>query len=119
MSFLSPWNVKSLEDFLYYFCPECEEKKHSRDDFLQHALNQHPISNEFLLQFKFIKEEFENENNETKIKFMNNEVEDDLNIGVDFHDTFDDDVETNNIKGPIIYFFDGRSPSRHKKILII
>ena len=97
MSFLSPWNVKSLEDFMYYFCPECEEKNQSRDDFLQHALKQHPISTEFLFQFLEIKEEFEDskyigEINETKINFNHDsKFEDD----VDFHDTFDDDVESN------------------------
>ena len=59
MSFLSPWNVKSLEEFMYYFCPECEEKTQLRDDFLQHALKQHPISTEFLFQFLEIKQDLE------------------------------------------------------------
>ena len=52
-----PWNVESLEDFLYYFCPDCAERKHSRDDFLNHALSHHPISNDYLIKFCVKKEQ--------------------------------------------------------------
>ena len=52
-----PWNVESLEDFLYYFCPECAERKHSRDDFLNHALSHHPLSNNYLIKFCVKKEQ--------------------------------------------------------------
>ena len=38
---LNPWNVETLEEFLYYFCPECEDRNQSRDLFLQHALEKH------------------------------------------------------------------------------
>ena len=53
------WDVKSLEDFLYYCCPECNERKQSREGFLTHALNQHPESNDFLVHYHHIKEELE------------------------------------------------------------
>ena len=52
-----PWNVESLEDFLYYFCPECAERKHSRDDFLNHALSHHPLFNDYLIKFCVKKEQ--------------------------------------------------------------
>ena len=37
-----PWNVSSLEEFLFYFCPECDVRIHSKEKFVNHALNQHP-----------------------------------------------------------------------------
>ena len=48
---ISPWNVNKLEDFLHYCCPECEEKNPSRNDFIQHAQNQHPESIAYLFRF--------------------------------------------------------------------
>ena len=41
--FENPWAVDSLEHFLYYFCPECEVKCTSRELFLRHAINKHPL----------------------------------------------------------------------------
>ena len=53
-----PWNVESLEDFLYYCCPECDEKSQSRDGFLCHALAYHPSSNNYLMPLE-VKQEVE------------------------------------------------------------
>ncbi len=39
---LNPWAVQSLEDFLHYCCPECDEKKQSRESFINHAMLHHP-----------------------------------------------------------------------------
>ena len=39
-----PWDVKCIEDFLYYCCPECSQRSQSRDDFLHHAEFEHPES---------------------------------------------------------------------------
>ena len=44
------WNVESLEDFLYYCCPACNDRNQSRDDFLHHAFNEHPIAKNYLVQ---------------------------------------------------------------------
>ena len=44
----SPWSVKHLEDFLYYCCPECDNREHSKDSFLQHAFEQHPDAKDIL-----------------------------------------------------------------------
>ena len=55
--FECPWNVESLEDFLYYCCPECNVRNQSREDFLNHALDQHPTSKNYLIEIK-IKKEF-------------------------------------------------------------
>ena len=105
MDFVCPWNIESLEEFLYYCCPECEEKNQSRQEFLQHALKKHPISSDYLKQFNIIKEEhsgtnyekleefeekyniseIENDFNHTVNNFING-VNEDLNINVNFQD---------------------------------
>ena len=38
----NPWMVDKLEEFLYFCCPECDEKSQTKDSFLQHALFKHP-----------------------------------------------------------------------------
>ena len=38
----NPWMVEKLEEFLYYCCPECDEKCRAKGPFLQHALCNHP-----------------------------------------------------------------------------
>ena len=39
-----PWDVKSLEEFRYYCCPECPSKYANKTDFIQHAVTSHPQS---------------------------------------------------------------------------
>ena len=38
----NPWAVRELEEFLYFCCPECDERNQSKEFFLQHALEKHP-----------------------------------------------------------------------------
>ena len=45
------WEVESLEDFLYYCCPECDNRHPSREEFLEHALSIHQESNPYLMKF--------------------------------------------------------------------
>ena len=45
---MGPWSVECLEDFLYYCCPECDHKEHSKDFFIQRAFAQHPGANKAL-----------------------------------------------------------------------
>ena len=40
----NPWDVKSLEEFRYYCCPECPSKNVNKTDFISHALAAHPKS---------------------------------------------------------------------------
>ena len=47
----SPWDVGNLEEFLYFCCPECDERSQSKELFLQHAIHLHPTSTEFLNRF--------------------------------------------------------------------
>ena len=38
----NPWDVSSLYDFNYYCCPECDSKSQNKQDFINHASNNHP-----------------------------------------------------------------------------
>ena len=72
----TPWNVTSLDDFLFYCCPECENRTVTKGDFIQHAVNHHPrsqniidsleanYSQEFLT--KFVNESENNLNDENQ-----------------------------------------------------
>lgn len=44
----NPWQVGQIEDFLYFCCPECEEKCHEKDQFLKHAIEDHPKARSIL-----------------------------------------------------------------------
>ena len=44
----NPWNILSLYEFQYYFCPSCGYKNHSRQEFVNHACLCHPESIEYL-----------------------------------------------------------------------
>ena len=41
---LNPWDVKNLEEFRYYCCPECPSKNVNKTDFIKHAVTAHPES---------------------------------------------------------------------------
>ena len=63
----NPWEVENVEDFLYFCCPECDVKNHSRDHFLKHAFDQHPKSKEYLEKWAYsIKDELKEENNQNR-----------------------------------------------------
>ena len=57
---INPWAIHNVEDFLYFCCPECEEKNQSKDLFIKHAINEHPKSK----NFKFQNFQIKNEENE-------------------------------------------------------
>ena len=41
----NPWSsVRKWEEFLYFCCPECNEKNQSKDIFIKHALSIHPMA---------------------------------------------------------------------------
>ena len=39
---VNPWYVINLEDFLFYCCPECDNKTKNPKAFLNHAVTSHP-----------------------------------------------------------------------------
>ena len=50
----NPWIVPSLDKFLFFCCPECENKSSNKSSFVNHAISQHPLVSFFLLLFKQI-----------------------------------------------------------------
>ena len=44
----NPWSVTNLNDFLYFCCPECDERNQSKESFIEHALGEHPKAKEKL-----------------------------------------------------------------------
>ena len=55
---LIPWCVGSLNEFLFYCCPECDTKSPSEKLFLSHAVSEHPLSIAYLVKFNV--EQYEN-----------------------------------------------------------
>ena len=45
----NPWQVQSLDEFLFYNCPECNQKSPNKDLFVYHAWQHHPKSQETLI----------------------------------------------------------------------
>ena len=43
----NPWSCQSLYDYLYFCCPECDSKCQIKQDFVNHAIDEHPESLSF------------------------------------------------------------------------
>ena len=76
----NPWSGNDLEQFLYYNCPECEDKCQMPDEFVEHALTYHPKAALFLKQFTYYKSKLKEE-------------------AINYQDYYgnDDDTDQNNI----------------------
>ena len=46
MKLVNPWCVDSLEDYLFFCCPQCDHRCKTKPSFVQHAFESHPESNE-------------------------------------------------------------------------
>ncbi len=45
---VNPWMVTCLDDFLFYCCPECDHKLPTKNQFINHAWDNHPqVRNHF------------------------------------------------------------------------
>ena len=116
----SPWIVESLEDFLYYCCPECYERSQSREEFLQHALSEHPeaknhlipmtIKNEYYDDASYymddIKEDSESEytivqkpNNKQDYKLKEENLSQHCEVVIKEEKNSDNETEENNLEG--------------------
>ena len=40
----NPWNILSIYEFQYFNCPSCIYKDNSKQDFVNHACENHPES---------------------------------------------------------------------------
>ncbi len=38
----NPWAIESIDDCIFYCCPECDDKSTSKRSFLSHAWDKHP-----------------------------------------------------------------------------
>ena len=71
----NPWYVDNLEEFLYYFCPECDNVKHqSRTDFINHALDQHPDSKDCISRIIIKKEKTKHDYSTSKFAKNNHNI---------------------------------------------
>ena len=48
----NPWAIQSIFELLYFNCPSCGYKDHSKQEFINHAYEHHPKSIEHLIQIK-------------------------------------------------------------------
>ena len=48
----NPWEVKNIEAFSFYCCPECDFKSKDRDRFKRHAIESHTKSKAFFIVLK-------------------------------------------------------------------
>jgi KRAB domain-containing zinc finger protein len=75
----NPWHVESLEEFLYFCCPECPDKIQSKAVFISHAWAKHPKAQETLENLKIDVEQVKVEadiepQEEIKVKFEVDEL---------------------------------------------
>jgi hypothetical protein len=60
----NPWSVTNLDEFLYYCCPECDNRTQSKELFINHAYLNHSrvMYTRDLIQFlgQFRKHQIEN-----------------------------------------------------------
>ena len=100
----NPWNVDSLYDLQFFNCPSpfCIYKNNSKQEFVNHAFYFHPESEQYLRNLK---------------DYSLNDVDIPLETKVDSNQLSPSNEL--DIKVPIIYFFDDRSPSRHKQSFFI
>ena len=96
----NPWICNDLEKFLYYCCPECNDKNTSKELFLEHALYEHPQSTEHLGKFQ-IKFEQNFEIKQEIVCFNANDAQKDLN---EYNNECNDPFETfdNDYSEPVI-----------------
>ena len=110
----NPWFVEELEEFLYFCCPECDLKDQSRENFLEHALNQHPKSKNSLYKFEIKDEPLEplDDNEKTQVfendTFYDDEKEEEYlqndELSSDFFGFEDQEIETEEKKVTQISF---------------
>ena len=48
----NPWNIKSIQDLLYYNCPDCHSKYKFKQDIVKHVVNFHPECLKFLIEIE-------------------------------------------------------------------
>ena len=99
----NPWTVTSIDDFLYFCCPQCDTKKQSRESFLEHAFEEHPKSKDALGNLMFTQlvhvktEVIERSDNGLDCEDQNYEEGfEETNLDMDFSEN-ESDIDTNDM----------------------
>ena len=100
----NPWFAENFSDFLYYCCPECEERNKSKELFVKHALEHH-INSKECLQILLNQEKFYDgmmpikcELNDDENLNFSNEFSEEMNIS----DNYEQKPDINE-QNPYIY----------------
>ena len=63
----NPWDVTTVDEFLFYNCPECEVKAKDADTFMSHAIEKHELAKHYMSQYDLIQDK------DIKIEVQENE----------------------------------------------
>jgi KRAB domain-containing zinc finger protein len=88
----NPWSVESLEEFLYFCCPECPDKIQSKTVFISHAWAKHPKAQNTLENLNIDVEQVKVEA-DIKVKFEVEQLHDELFINDHNNDDIVDIVD--------------------------
>ena len=78
----NPWTYSDLDEFLYYCCPQCDEKYKTKSLFVDHALISHPESeSKMKTELRTLEQSDFTKNSENHMKFSIKA--EDLNRNVD------------------------------------
>ena len=84
----NPWNVKDIDQFLNYCCPECDIKQKTKSEFIAHAIYVHPNSRYYLPLFDLEDEKEEQQIIDPKEETNVSDLE------------FIEDIDEDNIESP-------------------
>ena len=96
----NPWEVNNLDQFLYFCCPECDEREKSKELFLQHALDQHPRAKEHHQNYLIKKEPIDFDIQDYDANTINGEVKCEVEINLRLAD--DDDQPEEYVENDFI-----------------
>ena len=97
----NPWDVEYLEEYLVYSCPECRNLSQNEDEFLEHALENHPHSRQSLMRFLVKEEKKPLEFNELKEKL--NKLFDNSNLEKQEVKNDSSEVQTNDVVQRVMF----------------
>ena len=91
----NPWSVSNIDEFLFFCCPECDNKTQSRTHFINHAYLYHPRARETLPQ---IDEDFDDSiNDDPDNKDALTKLEDDPEEEIDEEEPINDEDTTDEL----------------------
>ena len=52
----NPWDVTTVDEFLFYNCPECDVKAKDANTFMSHAIEKHELAKHYMSQYDLIED---------------------------------------------------------------